>query len=284
MTARPPVSPLVLIRSAGEMGSAIAWRLYRSNIRQLCLVDLANPLCVRRTVSFCPALEQGSAAVENVEAVAVRAGAAVREAWQRDKIAVMRTLDWADVTGLAPDVIVDAILAKRNLGTRKDEAALVVGLGPGFTAGVDCHLVIETDRGHDLGRIIETGRAKPDTGVPGNIAGFTAERILRAPCAGTFKSDRRIGDRVAKDQAIGNVEGVPIAAKLDGVLRGLIRTGTGVTTGLKLGDVDPRGDLAYCHTISDKARAIAGSVLEAVMRHFNHPAEPECPGGHDGNQ
>ena len=276
--AAPPLSPFVLVKSAGEMASAVAWRLYMANIRRLCLVDLDDPLCVRRLVSFCAALESGSAEVESgsaevegLRAVAVRDRAELEAAWAGQLIPVLRLSDREKIVDLAPDVVIDAILAKRNLGTRKDEAALVIALGPGFTAGEDCHLVIETNRGHDLGRIIGAGSAQPNTSIPGDIAGYTDQRVLRSPAAGTFRSQRAIGDLVCRNEVIGEVAGHPVVAQLDGMLRGLIRPGTRVKIRLKLGDIDPRGPLAQCRTISDKARAIAGATLEAVMRHCNRP-------------
>lgn len=273
MTAAP-VSPFILIKSAGEMASGIAWRLYMANIRRLCLIDLADPLCVRRTVSFCPALETGATIVEGVEAVAARSADDMRTAWARGRIPVMLTTDWSAVTGMAPDVVVDAIIAKRNTGTSPSEAPLVVGLGPGFTAGEDCHVVVETNRGHHLGRLITQGGAAPNTGLPGEIAGHTAARVLRAPAAGLFRSNHRIGDRVRRDEVVGSVDGAPVICRLDGILRGLIRSDTKVGDGLKLGDVDPRADAGHCHTVSDKARALGGAVLEAVMRQHNRGSPP----------
>jgi xanthine dehydrogenase accessory factor len=267
-----PVSPFIVVKSAGEMASAIAWRLYMANLRRICMLDLDDPLCVRRQVSFCTALESGIADVEGVRAVAARDRDEIEAAWEAQAIAVVRITDWARIDGLAPDVVIDAILAKRNLGTNKDEAPLVIALGPGFTAGADCHLVIETNRGHDLGRIIASGSAEPNTGIPGDIAGHTDERVLRAPVAGTFQSQRAIGDRVRRNDIVGEVAGHPVTARLDGMLRGLIRPGTIVTTGLKLGDIDPRGKREHCHTISDKARAIAGAALEGVMRYCSRPS------------
>lgn len=267
-----PVSPFIVVKGAGEMASAVAWRLYMANLRRICMLDLDDPLCVRRQVSYCTALESGVAVVEGVRAVAARDRDGIEAAWQAQAIAVVRVGDWARIDGFAPDVVIDAILAKRNLGTRKEDAGVVIALGPGFTAGVDCHLVIETDRGHDLGRIIVSGSAKPNTGVPGDIAGHTGERVLRAPAAGTFQSQRAIGDSIRNNDIVGQVAGQPVRAHLDGMLRGLIRPGTAVTAGLKLGDIDPRGRREYCDTISDKARAIAGAALEAVMRYCNQPA------------
>ncbi|MCC6611791.1 MAG: EF2563 family selenium-dependent molybdenum hydroxylase system protein [Burkholderiales bacterium] len=251
------------------MASAVAWRLYMAHLRRICMLDLENPLCVRRTVSFCTALESGMAVVEGVRARSARTLEEVEGAWRAREIAIVRTGDWSRIERLAPDVVVDAILAKRNTGTRKDDAPVVIALGPGFAAGADCHVVIETQRGHDLGRIIVSGSAAPNTGVPGEIAGHAAERVLRAPAAGAFETDRAIGDLVRANDVVGHVAGHPVSAQIGGVLRGLIRAGTGVVPGLKLGDIDPRGRREYCHTISDKARAIAGAVLEAVMRHCN---------------
>lgn len=273
-----PVSPFVVIKGAGEMASAVAWRLYMANLRRICMLDLEQPLCVRRQVSFCTALESGAAVVEGVRAVAARDWNAIKQAWDVQLVAVVNIADWSRIQTAvpAPDVLIDAILAKRNLGTRKDEAGLVIALGPGFTAGEDCHLVIETNRGHDLGRIISSGSAEANTGIPGDIAGHTDERVLRAPADGTFASQRAIGDTVRRNDVIGHVAGRPVVARLDGMLRGLIRPGAGVTAGLKLGDIDPRAKREHCHTISDKARAIAGAALEGVMRHCNLPASTRC--------
>ncbi len=273
-----PVSPFIVVKSAGEMASAIAWRLYMANLRRICMLDLDRPLCVRRQVSFCTALESGAAVVEGVRAVAARDWGGIEAAWDAQHIAVVSTTDWGQIEAEtpAPDVVIDAILAKRNLGTRRDEARLVIGLGPGFTAGEDCHLVIETNRGHDLGRIIASGSAEGNTGIPGDIGGHTDERVLRAPAAGTFVSLRAIGDSVRRNEVIGQVAGHPVTARLDGMLRGLIRPGTVVSAGLKLGDIDPRAKREHCHTISDKARAIAGAALEAVMRYCNRPGSIKC--------
>jgi len=228
-------------------------------------------MAVRRRVSFCTALEERSCAVEGVEAVTAIGADDIQAAWSAEKIAVVLTEDWERMEDMPPDIVIDAILAKRNIATKIDQAPLVMALGPGFDAGGDCHMVIETNRGHDLGRIITAGQAAPNTGNPGNIAGFTGERVLRAPAEGMFKSGHQIGDMVAKGDTVGQVGDAPVIAGLDGVLRGLIRDGSEMPAGRKLGDIDPRGDAAYCDTISDKARAIAGSVLEAILRHHNAP-------------
>jgi xanthine dehydrogenase accessory factor len=267
----PALSPFVLIKGAGEMASAIAWRLYMANLRRLCMLDLEQPLCVRRRVSFCVALKEAEVTVEGVRAQAVRDRPEMEAAWQHGAIAVMLTGDWARPRSGAPEVVVDAILAKRNTGTRLGDAPLVIALGPGFEAGVDCHLVVETNRGHDLGRLITRGCAAPNTHIPGDIAGYTAERVLRAPAAGVFVSPLQIGQRVQKGDVVGRVGDAPVAATIDGVLRGLIGSHTEVRAGTKVGDVDPRGAPGHCDTISDKARAIAGAVLEGVLRHCNRP-------------
>jgi xanthine dehydrogenase accessory factor len=233
------------------------------------MLDLEQPLCVRRRVSFCVALQTAKTAVEGVPALKARTKKDINAAWKREAIAVMLTTDWERLRGAAPDVLVDAILAKRNTGTRIEDAPLVIALGPGFNAGVDCHLVIETNRGHDLGRIIVEGFAAPSTGVPGEIAGHTADRVLRSPAAGVFMSFLEIGHTVRKGEVIGRVGEAPVAAAIDGVLRGLIGSRTEVRAGTKVGDVDPRGTIQNCDTISDKARAIAGAVLEGILRRYN---------------
>jgi xanthine dehydrogenase accessory factor len=260
---------VIVIKGAGEMASAVAWRLYRANFKKILMLETANPLAVRREVSFCEALYDGSQTVEGVKAIMAGAIKDIHTAWEQGRIAVAADPQWHLLEQVRPKVVVDAILAKKNLGTRMMDAELVIGLGPGFNAGNDVHMVIETNRGHDLGRIITTGSAEANTGVPGAIAGFTEERVLRAPVAGPFKTTKSIGDFVIAGEIIGTVAGQKVCSSLDGVLRGLIRSETTVTRGLKIGDVDPRGQKQYCFTISEKARAIGGSVLEAVLRVFN---------------
>ncbi len=240
-----------------------------SNIRQILMLETASPQAVRRAVSFCEAVYDGHQTVEGVVANWAENDDAVRSGWEKGKIAVSVDPEWKMLDGFQPDVVIDAILAKNNQGTRMDEAPLVIGLGPGYVAGQDVHMVVETHRGHNLSRIITVGGAEPNTGIPGPIGGYTEERILRAPCDGKFKAARSIGDRVKKGERIGTVATDVIQAQIDGVLRGLIRSSSRVCRGLKIGDIDPRGDVNYCHTISDKARAISGSVLEAILRVFN---------------
>lgn len=269
MDANPIRGLRVVLRGAGEMASGVAWRLYRANIRRLVMLEVPAPLAVRRNVSFCEALHQGWQTVEGVQAVKAADIGGVKRAWDTGQIPVLVDPEARLLPRLAPDVLVDATLAKRNLGTRMEDAPLVIGLGPGFSAGHDVHHVIETNRGHNLGRVIAAGVAEADTGVPGTVSGYSVERVLRAPATGVFSTRRRIGERVQSGEVVGSVASVAVTARLDGILRGLIRPGTPVSAGLKLGDVDPRGEESYCHTISDKARAVAGGVLEAILGVFN---------------
>ena len=251
------------------MASAVAWRIYMSNIRKILMLETASPLAVRREVSFCEAVHEGRKTVEGVEAIKIDDYDNLLQAWTRAKIAVAVDPDWKLLDHAQANVVIDAILAKKNLGTHKKEAQLVIGLGPGFVAGQDVHLVIETNRGHNLGRIITSGNAAPDTGIPGSIKGYTEERVLRAPCDGEFNVRYSIGNPVKRGEVIGTVAKEPVVARIDGVIRGLIRSPVSVRRGLKIGDIDPRGLVDYCDTISEKARAIGGAVLEAILRVYN---------------
>lgn len=264
------------IKGAGEMASGIACSLYRANIYKIFMMETEHPLAVRREVAFCEAVHDRRQSVEGVEAVRVATPVAVEEAWQAGRIPVAVDPGWGLVGRMCPHVVVDAIIAKRNLGTRWSEADLVIALGPGFKAGVDVDLVIETHRGHDLGRIIRSGFAAPNTGVPGTIGGQGIKRVIRAPAGGMLETDRRIGDPVRCGDCIGTVGGDDVVVQLDGTLRGLIRPGTRVREGLKIGDIDPRGKTEYCGKISDKARAIGGAVLTAILSEFNQ-CKRVCP-------
>jgi xanthine dehydrogenase accessory factor len=257
------------IKGAGEMASAIAWRLHMANIRKIFMMEIPCPLAVRRGVCFCEAVHDGCKTVEGVEAIKADSADHVGGIWKEGKIAVLVDPGWKAREKLHPDVILDAIVAKKNLGTARTDAGLVIGLGPGFVAGSDVHMVIETNRGHNLGRVIATGSAEPDTGVPGDIGGYTQERVLRAPAGGMFRTPKAIGDLVKTGEVVGEVAGMEIRTRIGGVVRGLIRPGIEVAQGAKLGDIDPRGDRSYCFSISDKARAIAGAALEAVFRVYN---------------
>ena len=273
----------IIIKGAGEMASGVAWRLYMANFKHILMLETARPVAVRREVSYCEAVHDGSKTVEGVKAIAAGTVKDIHAAWAQGDIAVAADPQWHLLEKIQPQVVVDAILAKKNLGTRLKDAGLVVGLGPGFEAGKDVHMVIETNRGHDLGRIITFGFAEPNTGVPGEIAGIAGERVLRSPAEGSFNTRKAIGDLVVANEVIGVVAGHKVSSKIDGVLRGLIRPETLVTRGLKIGDVDPRGQRQYCATISEKARAIAGSVLEAILRKYNIGINAE-PAPEDGRK
>ena len=300
---------LIICRGAGDLATGIIHRLHRAGHRVIAL-ETDYPAAIRRQVSFCEAVYDGSAAVEGVTARLVPALAdaetdtetcsgindtpaahIVSEKW--DSSAIEAVLEAGEIpllidpkgesiTLLRPDVVVDAIIAKKNLGTTINLAPLVIGVGPGFTAGHDVHLVIESMRGHNLARIITDGMAQPNTGVPGNIAGFTSERVIHAPAAGYIHDVRKIGDIVQKGDEIARIypdkesydnalsEYVPVNATITGIIRGLIREGYYFREGFKIADIDPReSELTNCFTISDKARSIAGSVLEAVSA-FEH--------------
>lgn len=258
----------IVIKGAGDVATGIAHRLYRANLTRLVMTEIPAPLCVRRTVSFSEAVYRGSMEVEGVEATRIDTLDLLERAWEEKKVPIIVDPQWRVVDTLKPDVVVDAIMAKRNLGTRKEEAPLVIGVGPGFTAPLDVHIVVESNRGHDLGRVIYEGSAEPHTGVPGVVSGHGAERVLRAPVAGMVKHSKEIGEQVAKDELVLSVNGVPVRAPFDGMLRGLIRE-IDVEAGEKVGDVDPRGKKDFCYTISDKARALGGGVLEAVLHMMN---------------
>jgi xanthine dehydrogenase accessory factor len=207
--------------------------------------------------------------VDGVPACLAERKADIHRAWEKGCISVIADPRWQLMAEMAPQVVIDAILAKKNLGTSISDAPLVIGLGPGFTAGEDAHLVIETNRGHNLGRVLVSGAAEENTGIPGEIGGYAQERVLRSPHAGIFQTSHKIGDMVRRGETVGNVGGTPVAAGVNGVIRGLLREGIQVDQGAKLGDIDPRAEADYCYTVSDKALAIGGATLEAILRVYN---------------
>lgn len=255
---------LTIIRGAGDIASGVALRLHRAGIRVV-MTEIERPTTIRRTVAFSDAVVNGEQTVEGVTARRTENAEEARAMLDDGILPVLVDPDCICRASLAPDALVDAILAKRNLGTRITDAPAVVGVGPGFTAGVDCHAVVETMRGHTLGRVYYEGAALPNTNIPGLIGGFAGERVLRAPADGVFTGARRIGERVEAGETVGYVAGVPMTATLTGVLRGLLADGVTVKRGMKSGDVDPRGEAAYCQTASDKALAVGGGVLEAIL-------------------
>jgi len=253
---------LVVVRGAGDLATGVIIRLTRAGFRVVAL-ETARPSAIRRTVSFSEAMYDGAASVEGVLAVRCQR---VPEYWAPgDPVAVLEDPDCRCLRTLKPLALVDAIIAKRNMGTRLAMAPVVVALGPGFEAGRDAHAVIETNRGHDLGRVLLQGCAEANTGVPGLIAGHGSERVLHAPRDGKVEPLCAIGDAVAAGAPVLSIDGEVLAAPIAGVVRGLIRPGFEARAGLKVADVDPRCVPGHCLTVSDKARAIAGGVLEAIL-------------------
>lgn len=255
----------VLIRGAGDLASGIALRLFHAKM-EVIMTDLPRPTAIRRTVCFSQAILFGTMTVEDVTAVFAKTSEAAVSILKEKKIPVLADSEAACIAALRPDVVVDAILAKRNLGTKITDAPCVIGVGPGFTAGVDCHACVETMRGHTLGRVITEGSPIPNTNIPGLIGGFAGERVLRAPADGIFRQRLEIGDMVEQNEIAGYVGTEPMRCQISGVLRGLLADGTPVHRGMKAGDVDPRGENSYCKLVSDKALAIGGGVLEAILR------------------
>jgi xanthine dehydrogenase accessory factor len=255
---------IVVIKGAGDLASGAILRLHRTGL-QVVATEIEQPTTVRRTVAFSEAIYCGEVEVEGLRARKIHDSAEIARAWSDGVVPVLVDPEAEIVSRLHPAVVVDAILAKRNLGTRISDAAVVVGLGPGFVAGVDVHAVIETNRGHHLGRVLWHGAAEPDTGVPGEIAGYGTQRLLRAPCPGVLRAERAIGDRVQAGDIVCWADQTPVKTSIAGVLRGLLHDGLCVHPGMKIGDVDPRAAREHCFTISDKSLAIAGGVLEAVF-------------------
>ena len=280
---------LIVVRGAGDLATGTIHRLKKAGFRLLVL-EAEHPAAIRRQVALSEAVYAGSARVEDVEAVRMDVDLAEKKnrkelleqemerIWKKDGVPVLVDPAGLSIAALRPAVVVDAILAKKNLGTTKEMAPLVIALGPGFTAGEDVDVVIETKRGHNLGRVIREGSAYPNTGIPGVIGGYGAERVIHAPADGILKNKSKIGDIVEKGQVIAVIEAsdkenekaadikkIEVTATIDGLLRGLIRDNYPVTKGFKIADIDPRKEeLANCFTISDKARCIAGSVLEVI--------------------
>ena len=271
---------LIVVRGAGDLATGTIHRLKKAGFRLLVL-EAEHPAAIRRQVALSEAVYAGSARVEDVDAVRMDVDLAEKKnrkelleqemerIWKKDGVPVLVDPAGLSIAALRPAVVVDAILAKKNLGTTKEMAPLVIALGPGFTAGEDVDVVIETKRGHNLGRVIRSGSAVPNTGIPGIIGGYGKERVMHAQAEGILRNAASIGDIVEARAVIAEIETengtVPVEASLSGLLRGLIRDGYPVTKGFKIADIDPRKEeLQNCFTISDKARCIAGSVLEVI--------------------
>lgn len=266
---------LAIIRGGGDLATGVAWRLSRVGVAVV-VTELPQPLTVRRTVALSQAVHDGSVDVEGLRgelAKTISAAAELARAGRYETAAVVVSPGLPGADAVGADIVVDARLAKRNIDTSKSDAALVVGLGPGFTAGADCDAVVETMRGHHLGRVIWSGTAAPNTGTPGVVGGHGSQRVLRAPVAGIVAWNSSIGDIVTAGQQLGWIGDQAITCPIDGLVRGLINPGLQVPSGLKIGDVDPRADPSACREISDKALAIGAGVVEAVGWFFRPTAE-----------
>jgi xanthine dehydrogenase accessory factor len=259
---------LIIVRGGGDLATGTIHKLWSAGFAVLVL-EIPNPAAIRRQVSLCEAVYEGHTVIEGMEGILISSW---EEAWKiihQGKVPILVDPTGECIDKLSPTVVVDAILAKKNLGTHRKMANLTIGLGPGFTAGEDVDLVIETKRGHNLGRIIREGTAFPNSGVPGIIGGYGKERVIHAQEEGTIRNIHKIGDVVEQGEVIAVIENlkgeIPVKATIAGIIRGLIRDGYEVTKGFKIADIDPRKEeLQNCFTISDKARCIAGGVLEAV--------------------
>ena len=254
----------VVVRGGGDLATGTILRLHECGFFVLAL-ECAHPAAIRRKVALCEAVYDGVTRVEGATCRRVDTPQQAQWVWDAGEIPLLVDETGASLAHIRPIALVDAILAKRNLGTSLTDAPIVLALGPGFTAGVDCHGVVETMRGHDLGRLILEGSAIPNTGVPGDVGGYTRERIIRAPADGPFEPVARIGQKVELGDVVAKVNGVPVAAQLTGIVRGMLPAGIPVTKGMKSGDIDPRCEVRHCFTVSDKARAIGGGVLEGLL-------------------
>lgn len=254
----------VLIKGAGDLATGVAVRLFNCGF-EVVMTETEFPTTVRRTVAFSTSIFENQYKVENILAKLVKKTEEIEEIIKNKQIPVIIDPKCECIDCVKPNVVVDAILAKKNINTHKNQAEIVIALGPGFTAGEDCHAVIETNRGHNLGRCIYDGKAEKNTGVPGVINGFSSERIIRATDDGIVTNYAKIGDIVTKNQHIATVGSEKVYAQIDGMVRGLIQNGCNVKKNLKIGDIDPRGEISSYTTVSDKARAIAGGVVEAIF-------------------
>ena len=260
---------LVIVRGGGDIATGTIYRLYRCGFRVLVL-EIANPSAIRRNVAFSEAVYEGRQQVEDVTCFLADSLEEAEEMLAEGKLVMLVDPEGESIEKLQPEVVVDGILAKKNLGTNRGMAGITVALGPGFEAGKDVDAVIETMRGHSLGRVILQGSALPNTGIPGVIAGYSKERVLHSPASGTLRNVKQITGLVKQGEVIALIEQgeeqIPVKATMDGLLRGLIRDGYPVTEGFKIADIDPRKEeYNNCFTISDKARCIAGGVLEAIL-------------------
>lgn len=259
------LNDIVIIRGGGDIASGTIQKLHRSGFKVLVL-EVPSPTSIRRSVCYSECIYEGEFTVENTSSVFAKDIKDIENAWNENKIPVVIDPQGTYIDTIKPSVVVDAILAKKNLGTKIDMSHITIALGPGFEAGKDANIVIETMRGHNLGRLIFEGQAIANTGVPGEIKGFSKERVIYSPSSGLIKNAKEIGDIVKAGEPIAYVNGIEVRATMNGLLRGIIRDHSKVSIGLKIADIDPRiSELQNCYTISDKARTIAGGVLEAIL-------------------
>ena len=258
--------PLVLVRGAGELATGVGWVLAKAGYRVV-HTEIQAPLMVRWPVCFGTVAWQDAWEVEGIKTRLVRSVGGLAGSWQAGEVPVLVDPELTLLPEIKPAVLIDAIMAKRNLGTDRTMAPFTIALGPGFAAGKDVDVVIETNRGHNLARLIYSGEAEPNTGIPGEIGGVAADRVLYSSRDGIFKAIGKIGDLVAAGQTVGELSGAEVKALIPGVLRGLLRDGTYVEAKVKIGDVDPRGRVEHCWTISEKARAIGMAALLAISEH-----------------
>ena len=255
----------VVIRGGGDLATGVAEVLYQSGFKIL-ILDIEKPSSIRRSVCFSEAIYDGIIQVENIICKKVENENDIEKCWNEKIIPIMVDEKGDIIKKIKPDVVVDSIIAKKNLGTTKEMAPITIALGDGFEAGKDVDIVVETMRGHNLGRVITSGRAMKNTGIPGEIKGVSKDRVIYSLANGIFSSVKKIGDTVQKDEIIGYVGDVEIRGKISGVLRGIIRDGYEVTENMKIGDIDPRiEEKNNCFTISDKARSLGGAVLKSIM-------------------
>lgn len=259
---------LIIIRGAGDLASGVSHRLKKGGFRVI-MLEIEKPTVIRKTVSFATAVFAGEAEIEGIKAVKADTYQEAAALSRTNIIPVLIDPTGESIKALKPDGVVDCILAKKNLGTNIHMAPAVVAAGPGFTAGIDAHAVVETNRGHYLGRVIWDGSAEPNTGTPGDIGGYSKERLIKAPAQGRVRIIRDIGSMVKAGDPLCEIEGKYALAAIDGLVRGMIIDGSQVYEGMKIGDVDPRGSKIDYRTISDKARAIGGGVLEALLSIFD---------------
>ena len=255
----------ILIKGAGDLATGIAVRLYQCG-HQIIMTEIEKPLTVRRMVAFSRAVYEKDVIVEGVRGRRAQTPDEVKRIIADGEIAVFVDPEAKIKKSFCPDVVIDAILAKKNTGTQITDAPFVIGTGPGFIAGTDCHCVIETKRGHTLGNVIWKGSAIPNTGVPGNVGGYTIERLIRASAEGEMQAVASIGDLVQEGQIVAYTGGKPVYAKMTGIVRGMLQNGVQVEENLKIGDIDARCERTHCFTISDKARSVGGAALEAVTQ------------------